>query len=105
MPPRDPMISVSLKPGHIIEQRYRVESVVGQGGLGTVYRCRDLRNDTPVALKLLRFPLTKEAESSLHSEFSILSRLHHPNLVGILDFGRLEDSREPYIVQEYVEGS
>ena len=100
----DPMASVPLKTGDVINQRYRVESLLGQGGLGTVYRCRDLRNEARVALKLLRSPSLGEGESTLHSEFSILSRLRHPNLVRILDFGKLEGFRGPFIVQEYVEG-
>jgi serine/threonine protein kinase len=98
------MATTPLKTGSVIEQRYRVESLLGQGGLGTVYRCRDLRNEAPVALKLLRSPIWGEGERTLHSEFSILSRLRHPNLIRILDFGRLEGFRGPYIVQEYVEG-
>jgi transcriptional regulator with GAF, ATPase, and Fis domain/tetratricopeptide (TPR) repeat protein len=98
------MASSPLKTGDVINQRYRVESLLGQGGLGTVYRCRDLRNETPVALKLLRSPISGEGKSPLHSEFSILSRLRHPNLVRILDFGKLGGLRGPFIVQEYVEG-
>jgi len=98
------MVPVLLKTGQIIEERYRVESLIGQGRLGAVYRCRDLQNEALVALKLLRFPLQGDAENTLRSEFSILSRLRHPNLVRILDFGRMEATKEPYIVQEYVDG-
>jgi predicted Ser/Thr protein kinase len=99
------MASTLLKTGFVIDQRYRVESLLGQGGLGAVYRCHDLRNETPVALKLLRSPNLGEEESSLCSEFSILSRLRHANLVRILDFGRLEGFAGHYVVEEYIEGN
>jgi predicted Ser/Thr protein kinase len=93
-----------LKAGSVIGQRYRIESLLGEGGLGVVYLCRNVRREAPVAIKLLRSPVWGEEKNALRSEFSILSRLRHPNLVRILDFGRLEDFTSPYIVREYVEG-
>ncbi|HYK90314.1 MAG TPA: serine/threonine-protein kinase, partial [Acidobacteriota bacterium] len=100
------MATVSLKPGTVIGNRYRVECLLGRGGIGAVYLSRDQAEEgTRVAVKLLtsRKPAGPELES-LREEFSILSRLRHPNLVRILDFGILDDVDVPYLVEEYVEG-
>jgi len=98
------MTTALLQTGCIIGQRYRVESLLGQGGLGMVYRCQDLRRQRAVAVKLLRFPISRDQESTVHREFSILSRLQHPSLVRILDFGRMEAPRSTYVVEELIEG-
>lgn len=98
------MASAAIEAGHLIDQRFRVECLLGQGGFGAVYRCRDLRNESLVAVKLLRSFIKGKGASVLHSEFSILSRLRHPNLARIIDFGRIDGSGSLYIAQEYVEG-
>jgi serine/threonine protein kinase len=98
------MASAAIEAGYLIDQCFRVESLLGQGGFGAVYRCRDLRNDSLVTVKLLRSFMKGKGTSPLHSEFSILRRLRHPNLARIIDFGRIDGSGSLYIAQEYVEG-
>ncbi|PYU98994.1 MAG: hypothetical protein DMG10_26630, partial [Acidobacteria bacterium] len=100
------MSAQALKAASIVGDRYRVERILGQGGLGMVYLARDLTNgDMPVALKVLASRKPAEAElSTLRQEFSLLSRLRHPNLIRILDFGLIDGSHNPYLVEEYVEG-
>ena len=100
------MSAQALKAGSIVGDRYPVERILGQGGLGMVYLARDLTNgDMPVALKVLASRKPAEAElSTLRQEFSLLSRLRHPNLIRILDFGLIDGSHNPYLVEEYVEG-
>src|SRR5436309_15616687 len=100
------MSAQALKAGSIVGDRYRVERILGQGGLGMVYLARDLTNgDMPVALKVLASRKPADAElSTLRQEFSLLSRLRHPNLVRILDFGLIDGSHNPYLVEEYIEG-
>lgn len=100
------MTAQSLKPGTIIGHRYRIERFLGRGGIGSVYLSRDLaEEEARVAVKMLtaKNPVGPEVDS-LREEFSVLSRLRHPNLVRILDFGVLDESGVPYLVEEYVEG-
>jgi len=100
------MTAQSLKPGTIVGHRYRIEQFLGRGGIGSVYLSRDLAEEKArVAVKMLtaKNPVGPEVDS-LREEFSVLSRLRHPNLVQILDFGVSDESGVPYLVEEYVEG-
>ncbi|GAA4243843.1 serine/threonine-protein kinase [Dactylosporangium darangshiense] len=84
--------------------RYRVEQVLGSGGMGTVWRGYDLRLDRPVAVKVLSnqgLSLPKAMER-FDREARAVARLSHPNIVPIYDFGA-EDG-DPYIVMELVDG-
>jgi serine/threonine protein kinase len=81
--------------------RYRVESRVGSGAFGVVYRCRHPELDRRVAIKIAR-QASHSADGFLH-EAQNVAGLRHPNLVNLLDYGTEEDGR-PYIVYEYVAG-
>ena len=100
------MTAQILKPGTIIGHRYRIERFLGRGGIGSVYLFRDMaEEEARVAVKMLtsKNPVGSEVDS-LREEFSVLSRLRHPNLVRILDFGVSDESGAPYLVEEYVDG-
>jgi transcriptional regulator with GAF, ATPase, and Fis domain len=97
------MTATLIEPGFIIGPHYAVESLLGRGGLGTVYLCRDLRNKASVAVKVARTTISRKEEDTLRREFSLLSRLKHPNLAQVFDLGRLDDNQE-YIVEEYCSG-
>jgi transcriptional regulator with GAF, ATPase, and Fis domain/tetratricopeptide (TPR) repeat protein len=96
----------TLKAGILIGHRYQVESLLGQGGLGKVYLARDLlEGETQVALKILATPQRINGQGvSLGQGLSLLTRLRHPNLVHILDFGVLGENRSPFLAEEFVEG-
>ena len=80
--------------------RYEVGPVVGQGGMGTVYRALDRSLDREVALKVLRGDLAaREAEARLRREARILARLEHPGIVPVHDVGRLADGRVFYVMK------
>jgi serine/threonine protein kinase len=80
--------------------RYAVGPVVGQGGMGTVYRALDRSLDREVALKVLRGDLAApEAEARLRREARILARLEHPGIVPVHDVGRLADGRVFYVMK------
>ncbi len=98
------MASTPLKTGQLIDQRFLVESALGQGSLGSTYRCRNLRNDSIVAVKLLGKFIPETADRAPHREFSNVLRLRHPTLVSVDDFGRFEEGGCPYLVREYVDG-
>ncbi|MEM9557668.1 MAG: serine/threonine-protein kinase [Acidobacteriota bacterium] len=84
---------------------YRLLDVLGQGGMGTVYRAvREDDFEKEVALKILRPErLSRPMIERFHAERQILARLEHPNIAYIFDGGTLEDGR-PYLVMELVEG-
>jgi len=84
---------------------YEVESVVGAGGIGVLYRARQLRLDRPVALKLVepdvaRDPMTRER---LRREARTVAALDHPNVVPLYEAG--EQDGNVYIVTRWVEGT
>jgi serine/threonine protein kinase len=83
--------------------RYSIVAVLGRGGAGTVYRALDVPADTPVALKLFPTPFEGATAARFKNEVLTLSRLIHPSIVRLLDFGLLDDGR-PYFVSELVEG-
>lgn len=94
-----------LQPGDIIGEGYVIEHLLGGGGMGQVYLARDPRLDRLVAVKLLHAEVatTDEADARFRREARALSRVLHPNVVGIHAFGRRDDTW--YLVMEYVEGS
>ncbi len=96
--------------GTLIEGRYRVDRLVGQGGFGSVYAGVQLAVDLPVAIKFLRIdpqlPADKRAEMLSHfvEEARILGRLRHDCVVRTIDQGILYDAAlgaTPYLVMEW----
>jgi hypothetical protein len=81
--------------------RYAVEARIGGGAYGVVYRCRHPELDRLVAIKVTR-NASGSVAAFLH-EAKNVAGLAHPNIVGLLDYGKLDDGR-PYIVYEYVAG-
>jgi serine/threonine protein kinase len=97
---RDPLI------GRILDEKYRLDERLGEGGMGTVYRATHLLIDRPVALKVLhpRFVEDDSAQQRFQREARAAGRLQHPNAVAVTDFGRTADGYV-YIVMELLEGS
>lgn len=90
--------------GHTINGRYRLESLLGDGGMGTVYRAYDVNLDRQVALKLMHahFARQEEFRARLIQEARTAAQLDHPSVVQIFDFG---DSPEGlFIAMEFVNG-
>lgn len=83
---------------------YKFLEVIGEGGLGIVYRGVHLALHKPVAIKVLREEVLREplAAARLLREARAASRAMHKGIVGVLDYGRLPDSR-PFLVMELVE--
>ena len=82
--------------------RYRIERVLGRGGVGTVYSGHDPAIQRPVAIKLL-VAHGAEAEQRFMTEVRATGNLNHPNVAGVFDVGRT-DQGQIYIVQELIEG-
>jgi len=94
---------------HVIEQgtvfaRYRVDSMVGRGGMGVVYRATDLSLERPVALKLIapEFAGDKRFRDRFLKEPRMAASLDHPNVVPIYEAG--EHDGQLYLAMRYVEG-
>jgi hypothetical protein len=94
-----------LSVGQIIADRYEVCGVLGQGGMGVVYRCRD-RGGELVAVKRTVLPASRAQEHLqwFVAEAQALASLDHENIVRARDFGQLRDGT-PYLVMDLVEGS
>ncbi len=68
---------------------YAIEEEIGRGGMGVVYRARDLRHDRAVAIKILREEIsTSVGAARFQQEIRIEARLQHPNIVPVLEWGQ-----------------
>ncbi len=90
--------------GQTINNRYRLESLLGDGGMGAVYRAYDLNLDRQVAIKLMHAHFARKAEfrARLVQEAQTAAKLDHPSIVKIHDFGNSEPGL--FIAMEYVNG-
>ena len=89
--------------GATLENRYRIESLLGRGGMGAVYRARDLTLNRDVAVKLVENAnLDLEARARLLREARAAASLNHPRVVAVHDAG--EAGGVPFIVMELVPG-
>jgi serine/threonine-protein kinase len=91
-----------LKPGSSFE-RYTIDGLIGQGGMGNVYRAHDPRLERSVALKVISDGgVSPESTGRLLREARSAAALDHPNAVAIFDVGEADGT--PYIVMELVDG-
>ena len=95
----------SAREGTILADRYRIEQLLGEGGMGSVYRAEHIHIRKAVAIKILHRELTYQAEAVARFEREAIAaaRIDHPNVVTAKDFGQLEDGSF-YLVLQYVEG-
>src|SRR5262245_48550017 len=93
-------------PGHVLAGKYRVERVLGEGGMGVVVAARHLQLDQTVALKFLlpQAIANPEALGRFLREARNAVRLKSEHVARIIDVGTLDDGA-PYIVMEFLEGS
>ncbi|CAN5140520.1 hypothetical protein BH11CYA1_BH11CYA1_43370 [soil metagenome] len=94
----------SISSDKIIDQRYQIVTTIGQGGMGKVYLVVDLEKNRQVALKTLERDLNDQATwGRFEREARNASRLNHPNIARVYDFGKL-NGEVPYLVMELVSG-
>jgi serine/threonine-protein kinase len=98
--PADPML------GRVVAGRYRLESRLGEGGMGVVYRARHVLIDRVVALKLIRPDLRGETHlrAWMLREARAANRVDHAHIIDIHDIGETEEG-ELYLVMEYLVGT
>ncbi|MBX9685968.1 MAG: protein kinase [Candidatus Obscuribacterales bacterium] len=96
---KDPLI------GMLIQDRYRVESLVAKGSMGVIYKATQEAIGRVVAIKVMHGYLVNDDESMkrYHKEAKAASRLNHPNITTVYDFGVLA-SGQPYIVMDLLQG-
>jgi serine/threonine protein kinase len=96
-----------LEPHHMLNQRYRIVELVGKGGMGAVYKARDIKFGRKVAVKEmsqnnLSAQETEEAAERFRQEANLLARLTHPNLPSVYDY--FEESGRWYLVMDFIKG-
>jgi len=94
-----------LAPGTVLGDRYRIESVIGQGGMGTVYRAQHLTLGKSFAVKVLKAVHTARPDfvARFQREAVAASQIHHPGIVNVVDFGRTPEGGF-YCVMEHLPG-
>jgi hypothetical protein len=101
--------SASLQPvigmPPLVDGKYRIDAVVGRGGMGAVFRARDVRLERDVAVKVVRAETMANPESKarFQREAQIVARLQHPGIVTVFDYGNLPHGAA-FLVMEFVAG-
>ncbi len=94
--------------GKDLDEKYRIESEIGKGGMGAVYLATHLGTERPVAVKIIAPQYMKRAEfvERFRREARAAGRLRHPNVVDVTDFGfaPTDDGEVAYLVMEYLDG-
>lgn len=90
--------------GQTLNQRFRIDSVLGKGGMGCVYRATDLVLKREVAIKTIDLTTQSVLSQRLRIEAEIVARLAHDRIVRVYDIGQIEDG-PIYMVMELVDGS
>jgi serine/threonine protein kinase len=93
---------MTLSVGQVVDNRYRIVKLLGQGGFGAVYQAWDTRLERLCALKENLDP-TPEVERQFGKEATILANLNHPNLPRVIDHFTVAGQGQ-YLVMDYVEG-
>src|SRR5438270_6084447 len=103
--PRASTMSAVDRVGGVLVETYRLERLIAEGSMGSVYEARHLRIPKRFAVKFLRIDLMENAEAlqRFRREAEVVAGLDHPNIVEIYDYNVTDDG-SPYIVLEYLDG-
>ena len=93
---------MSLENGYLLRKRYRILDILGQGGMGAVYRALDENLDIIVAIKENAF-FTQEYARQFQREAKILAATRHPNLPRVFDYFVIAEEGQ-YLVMDFIEG-
>lgn len=100
---RDAIVDSAIVTGSILRERYRLDSEIGRGGMGIVYRATDLELHREVAVKVLPNATSSlEARQRLMREARAAAALNHPHIISVHDVGEANGS--PFFVMELAQG-
>ncbi len=101
---RENTLVLNVLPGEVLDDRWRIETRVGQGAMGSVYRGRDLHQNRVVAIKILSPEHARKPKvlARFEREAELMTSLRHPNIVQLYGHGRR--GVLPFIAMEYLEG-
>src|SRR5690348_652704 len=91
-----------MHPGDVLAERFRIEQRAGEGGMGTVFRGRDLARDEPVAIKTFRVG-SNSSLARFGREAEALAALSIEGVVRYVHHG-LDSDGQPFLVMEWIEG-
>lgn len=102
--PEDQTVVIHVVPGQVLDERWRIDSRIGQGAMGSVFRGRDLKINRVVAIKILAPEHCRKPKvlARFEREADTMTELRHPNIVQLFGHGR--HGLLPYIVMEFLEG-
>lgn len=102
------MIQQGFLIGEVLDEKYRIDNLLGQGGMGAVYKATHLGTKRIVALKVIhpQFSNNDEFVERFRREAEAAGRLRHPNVVDVTDFGfaQTRRGRIAYLVMEHLDG-
>lgn len=100
----NPAITIGLM-GKVIDGKYKVESMIGEGGMAVVYKANHMQMERTVVIKVMQETLlvNKTSIERFERECKLTAKLNHPNIVSVYDVGRINDV-QPYLVMEYIKG-
>ncbi len=102
--PRPQVTTPMLEPGDVLGHRYEILQLLGEGGMGAVYKAQDRELDRPVALKLIRPELASSPSmlARFKQELLLSRQITHKNVIRIYDLGDADGVK--FITMEFVEG-
>jgi serine/threonine-protein kinase len=91
--------------GRVLDERYRIETRIGRGGMGTVYKAVQIAMSRVVAVKVMNPELARNSEAvkRFHREARAATAFDHPHAIRLIDFGQAA-SRELFMVMEFLDG-
>ena len=95
-----------IQEGQILDDRYEIDSLIGQGGMSFVYRAKDTKMGRAVAIKVLKEEYCEDEDfiRKFQNEAQAAAKLNHPNIVAVYDIVDNHEDKLHYIVMELVEG-
>lgn len=94
---------VKLYPGYVLGQKYVIEKQIAKGGMGKIYKAKDVLTSETVCVKqIIGYEFNDEKMARFEQEYAFIKNIDHPNIVKMLDF--FQEDGEPFLVMEFIEG-